>query len=157
MRALLSLVVMLVIAACSASPEGESRMPRQSTEQVSTDPALVSAALRFGGIVLPQAGTVLGVQHDRGVDERYRMVVRLPGDAVAELLNGSGFAGQLVADAGPFPESVDGFHLGVAADPETLSDSLPPGAGRTSTVFREIVVDRSAPDAPVAHLWLFTT
>lgn len=170
MRTVSLLVVLLAAtAACSAlerapgrTPESvlegdQSRMTQRPSGGVTTDPVTISAALQFGGIVLPPSALVLGVQHDSGIDERYRMAVRLAGDEVPELLAGSGFAAPLAADAGPFPASVAGFDLSTAQNTQAASDSLAPGAGRLSTVFREIVVDHSSPAAPVVHLWLFTT
>jgi hypothetical protein len=148
----------MLTVACSATPDGgENRMPRQPAEQVTTDPAVVAAALEFGGIVLPASASVLGVQYDRGVDERYRVVIRVAADGVSELLSGSGFVGPLVPDAGPFQASVDGFDLATTTAVESATDSVPPGADRPGTVFRELAVDRSTPAEPVVHLWLFTT
>lgn len=148
---------LMLVAACTAgSGEGGVRVTESERQTVGADPAVVSAALEFGGIVLPASATVLGVQHDRGVDERYRVVLRLPEGDVAGLLSGSGFAAAPVADTGPFPATVDGFELEASAGTEAVSDSVSPGDGRAGTVFREVVVDRAGTE-PVIHLWLFTT
>jgi len=117
-------------------------------------PATADEALAFGGIFLSTSGKVLGVQHDSGIDQRYRVVLSLPAGEVDRLLTSSKFTSPLTLDSGPFQESVDGFDLSKAKSVRAGEDSLQVG-GRT--VFRQVAVDESDPAASVVHLWLFTT
>jgi hypothetical protein len=52
---------------------------------------------------------------------------------------------------------VDGFDLSGATSVESVEDSLPPGEGRTRTVFRQVSIDRTDPAKSLVHFWLFTT
>jgi hypothetical protein len=127
------------------------------SQSPSSAPATADAALKFGGIVPPPSAKVLGVQHDKGMDERYRVVLSVdPGEA-GTLLSASGFTAPLTPDAGPFQASVDGFDLTKATDVVSAEDSLPPSGDRGHTVFRQVAVDRSDPAKSIVHLWMFTT
>ncbi len=132
-------------------------MSQSGSSDVTTDEATTDEALRFGGIVLPSSATVLGVQHDKGLDQRYRLAIRVDSNSIETLLSGSGFTTSLEPDSGPFMAPVDGFDLATAATVSSTSDTLAPHSERTSTVFRRVAVDYSDPAAPVVHLWLFTT
>ena len=131
-------------------------MTRQPTTQSSPDPETVTTALQFGGITLPSSATVLAVAHDSGIDERYRLVAKLTAADLQRFLTESGFTTPLSASGGPFQDPIDGYDL-PATGVESASDSLAPADGRTSTVFRELAVDRRNVDQPVVHLWLYTT
>ncbi len=124
---------------------------------VTTDPAVIDEALRYGGIALPPSARVLGVQHDKGIDQRYRLAIGIDPNSVETLLSGSGFNTPLEPDPGPFMAPVDGFDLATATTVSSTDDTLAPQGERTSTVFRRVAVDRSDPAQPVVHLWLFTT
>jgi hypothetical protein len=152
-RVVLLALATLLLAACSPTPNREDRMSPSPT----TDQATTAEALRFGGIAAPPSAKVLGVQHDRGIDERYRVVMSVsPGDVTA-LLSGSGFTAKPQPDSPPYQASVDGHDLSEATSVESVEDSLPPGDGRTRTVFRQVSIDRTDPAKPLVHLWLFTT
>jgi hypothetical protein len=132
-------------------------MAQSGANGATTDPVAIEEALRFGGIVLPSSARVLGVQHDKGIDRRYRIAIGLDADSVETLLSGSGFSTPLEPDPGPFMAPIDGFDLTKAGAVSATSDSLAPTDERPSTVFRQVAVDRSDPASPVVHLWLFTT
>lgn len=151
MRLLLPvLLAVMLMAGCSSTPEQENRVPPETPS--------TQDALKFGGIVLPASAEVLGVAHDAGVDERYRMALRMPSGDVAALLSASKFTAPLTPDPGPYTqEPVQGFDLGKATDVVAADDSLPPGGDRKQTVFRQVLVDRTDPATATVHLWLFTT
>lgn len=132
-------------------------MRQSGSTGVTTDQAVIDEALRFGGIVLPPSARVLGVQYDKGIDQRYRLAVGIEPNSVETLLSGSGFTTALEPDPGPFMAPVEGFDLATATAVSSTSDTLAPHGERTSTVFRRVAVDRSDPADPVVHLWLFTT
>ena len=132
-------------------------MRQSEPTEVTTDHAVIDEALSFGGIVLPPSARVLAVQHDKGIDQRYRLAIGIDPDSVETLLSGSGFVTPLEPDPGPFMASVDGFDLTTATTVSSTSDTLAPQGERTSTVFRRVAVNRSEPMEPVVHLWLFTT
>lgn len=132
-------------------------MPQSDPTGVTTDPATVDEALRFGGIVLPPSAQVLGVEHEKGIDELYLIAIAIDPDAVEELLSGSGLTAALEAGPGTVMAPVDGLDLETATDVSSTRDTLAPEGERTSTVFRRVAVDRSDPATPVVHLWLFTT
>lgn len=122
-----------------------------------TDQTVIDEALRFGGIVLPTSAKVLGVQHDKGIDQRYRLAIEIDPDSLPMLLSGSRFTTPLEPDTGPFMEPIAGFDLKAATTVSSVDDSLAPDGERTSTVFRRVAVDRSDPAKSVVHMWLFTT
>ncbi len=132
-------------------------MGQSGSSEVTTDEAAIDEALRFGGITLPPSATVVGVQHDKGLDQRYRLAIRTDPQSVGTLLSRSGFTTPLEPDPGPFMAPVEGFDLTTAPTVSSTSDTLAPQGERTSTVFRRVAVDHSDPTAPVVHLWLFTT
>lgn len=132
-------------------------MSHSGVTGATTDSATITEALQFGGIVLPPSVQVLGVQHDKGIDQRYRLAIAAVPDSVDVLLSESGFIAPLEADPGPFMAPVDGFDLTSATAVSATSDTLAPQGERTSTVFRRVAVDRSDPTKPIVHLWLFTT
>ncbi len=132
-------------------------MRQSGSTGVTTDQVVIDEALRFGGITLPPAARVLGVQHDKGIDQRYRLAIRIDPNAVETLLSGSGFTTPLEPDPGPFMTPVEGFDLTTATTVSSANDTLAPRGERTSTVFRRVAVDRSNPTIPIVHLWLFTT
>lgn len=132
-------------------------MRQTGSSGVTTDQAVIDEALRFGGIVLPPSARVLGVQHDKGIDQRYRLAIGIDPNAVETLLSGSGFTTPLEPDPGPFKAPADGFGLTAATAVSSTNDTLAPQGERTSTVFRRVAVDHSDPAKPVVHLWLFTT
>lgn len=66
-------------------------MRQSGSTGVTTDQAVTDEALRFGGIVLPPSARVLGVQHDKGIDQRYRLAIGINPNAVETLLSGSRF------------------------------------------------------------------
>jgi hypothetical protein len=152
-RAVLLMLATVLLAACSPAPNREDRMSPSPT----TDQATTAEALRFGGIVAPPSAKVLGVQHDQGIDERYRVVMSVSPDDVATLLSGSGFTARPQPDSPPYQASVDGYDLSKATSVESAEDSLPPGDGRTRTIFRQVSIDHTDPANPVVHFWLFTT
>lgn len=154
---MLTLGVAATPTACTAEPGQEDRMRQPGSTGVTTDQAVIDEAMRFGGIVLPPSARVLGVQHDKGIDQRYRLALRIDPNSVETLLSGSGFTTPLEPDPGPFMAPVDGFDLTTAATVSSTSDMLAPQGERASTVFRRVVVDRSNAAEPVVHLWLFTT
>lgn len=151
MRTLLTaLIAALLMAGCTTAPDRENGMPPQSPS--------ADEAQKFGGIVPPASAKVLGVAHDAGIDERYRLVLGMPPGDVANLLSASGFTAPLVPDAGPYNDDfVTGFDLSKASDVVATEDSLGPSGGRKQTVFRKVLVDRTDPASSVVHLWLFTT
>ncbi|MCG8914595.1 hypothetical protein L6E12_02145 [Actinokineospora sp. PR83] len=54
---------------------------REDTTRVGTstgDRATVGGALELGEIMLPPGAEMAGVSHDRGIDERYVLAIRLP-------------------------------------------------------------------------------
>lgn len=132
-------------------------MHQSGSTGVTTDQAVIDEALRFGGIALPPSAKVQGVQHDKGIDQRYRLAIGIDSDSVETLLFGSGFTTPLEPDPGPFMAPVDGFDLTTATTVSSTSDTLAPQGERTSTVFRRVAVDRSDPAEPLIHMWLFTT
>lgn len=132
-------------------------MPQPGSTGVTTDQAMIDEAVRFGGIVLPISAKVLGVQHDKGIDESYRLVIEIDSNSLQTLLSGSGFTTPLEPDPGPFMQPIKGFDLQAATAVSSVNDSLAPDGERTSTVFRHVAVDRSDPAKPVVHMWLFTT
>ena len=132
-------------------------MRHSGSTGVTTDQAVIDEALRFGGIALPPSAKVLGVQYDKGIDQRYRLAIGIDPNSVETLLSGSEFTTPLEPDPGPFMAPVDGFDLTTAITVSSTSDTLAPQGERTSTVFRRVAVDRSDPAEPVVHLWLFTT
>ncbi|MGH3912027.1 MAG: hypothetical protein ACRDTC_01245 [Pseudonocardiaceae bacterium] len=132
-------------------------MSHSGVTGATTDPATITEALQFGGVVLPPSVHVLGAQHDKGIDQRYRLAISAVPDSVDALLSESGFSTPLAADLGPFMAPVDGFVLTSTTAVSSTSDTLAPQGERTSTVFRRVAVDRSDPTKPVVHLWLFTT
>jgi len=73
------------------------------------------------------------------------------------LLSGSGFTARPQPDSPPYQASVDGYDLSKATSVESTEDSLPPGDGRTRTVFRQVCIDHTDPANPMVHFWLFTT
>ncbi len=154
---MLTLGVVATITACGTEPGQEDRMRPSEPTEVTTDHAVIDEALSFGGIVLPPSARVLAVQHDKGIDQRYRLAIGIDPDSVETLLSGSGFVTPLEPDPGPFMASVDGFDLTTATTVSSTSDTLAPQGERTSTVFRRVAVNRSEPMEPVVHLWLFTT
>jgi hypothetical protein len=131
-------------------------MSQPGSTRVTTDQATAEEALRFGDIVQPPSAKILGVQLDKGINERYRLVIEVHPDDVQELLSRSGFNAPLVPDSGPFMEPVAGFNLKAATAVLSAEDSLPPNNGRRKTVFRRVAVDRSNPSKSIVHLWLFT-
>jgi hypothetical protein len=150
MKTLLTLLLAgCLVTACSTTPPQENRM-----SQSQSAPATAEEALRFGGISLPPSGKVLGSQHDKGIDERYRVVFSIPAGDVEKLLAGSKFVTPLDPDAGPFQGSVDGFELSKAKSVRSGEDNVQVGG---HTVFRQVAVDESDPATSVVHLWLFTT
>ena len=132
-------------------------MRQSGSTGVTTDQAAIDEALRFGGITLPPSARVLGVQYDKGIDQRYRLAIGIDPNSVETLLSKSGFTTPLEPDPGPFMAPVDGFDLTTATTVSSTSNTLAPQGERTSTVFRRIAVDRSNPAEPVVHVWLFTT
>ncbi|HEY8371414.1 MAG TPA: hypothetical protein VIL00_01595 [Pseudonocardiaceae bacterium] len=150
------LVAGLVVTGCGGGP-GQADTTAQRQDTPTADPALVDEALRFGGIVLPPSAQVLGVHHERGPDQLYRLVLRVDADELPTLLAASQFTTQLTAGATPLPHPIDGFELDGTKTLRSGKDSLPPGDGRTHLVFREIVIDETDPASPLVHLWLFTT
>jgi len=159
-RRIIAAVLILGVAAitaCGTEPGREDRMRQPGSTEVTTDPAAIEEALQFGGIVLPPSARVLGVQHDKGIDQRYRLAIGIDPQSVEALLSGSGFATPLEPDPGPFMAPVDGFGLTTSATVSSTSDTLAPQGERTRTVFRRMALDRSDPAEPVVHLWLFTT
>lgn len=150
MRSLIALLALaLLVAACSTTPPREDRM----SQTPSTAPA-PDEALRFGGISLPPSGEVFQVRQDRGIDQRYRLVVGVAAEEVPDLLSGSGFTAALAPDAGPFQDTIEGFDLTAAKSVKSVEDSKQVD-GRT--VFRHVAVDESDPATSVVHMWLFTT
>ena len=154
---MLTLGVAATITACGTEPGQEDRMRQSEPTEVTTDHAVIDEALSFGGIVLPPSARVLAVQHDKGIDQRYRLAIGIDPDSVETLLSGSGFTTPLEPDPGPFMAPVDGFDLTTATTVSSTSDTLAPQGERTSTVFRRVAVNQSEPMEPVVHLWLFTT
>jgi hypothetical protein len=150
-------LVGMPVAACTDTPDQEDSRMSQSHSSPVTDQAAADEALRFGGIVAPPSAKVLGVQSDKGIDQRYRIVLRIPPSDVPMLLAASHFTVQLVPDAGPFQSSVSGLDLTMATSVRSGEDSIPPGDGRSQTVFRQIAIDESDPTISTVHLWLFTT
>lgn len=155
--AMLVLGIAVTTTACGTESGQEDRMRQSGSTGVTTDQAVIDEALRFGGIVLPPSARVLGVQHDKGIDQRYRLAIGIDPNAVETLLSGSGFTTPLAPDPGPFMAPADGFDLTTATAVSSTNDTLAPQGDRTSTVFRRVAVDRSNPAKPVVHLWLFTT
>lgn len=132
-------------------------MTQSGSDGATAEPATIEDALRFGGIVLPSSARVLGVQHDKGIDQRYRLAIGLDSSSVETLLSGSGFSAPLEPDPGPFMAPIDGFDLTKASAVSATNDTLAPTEERPNTVFRQVAVDYSDPASPVVHLWLFTT
>lgn len=132
-------------------------MTQSGVTGVTTDQAMIDDAIRFGGVVLPTSAKVLGVQHDKGIDQRYRLAIEINSDSLQSLLSGSGFITPLEPDSGPFMQPIEGFDLKAATAVSSATDSLAPDGERTSTVFRQVAVDSSDPAKPVVHMWLFTT
>lgn len=154
---MLMLGVAATTTACGTEPGQEDRMRHSGSTGVRTDQAMIDEALRFGGIALPPSARVLGVQYDKGIDQRYRLAIRIDPNSVETLLSRSGFTTPLEPDPGPFMAPVEGFDLTTATTVSSTNDTLAPQGERTSTVFRRVAVDRSNPKEPVVHLWLFTT
>jgi hypothetical protein len=154
---MLTLGIAATTTACGTEPGQENRMRQSGSTGVTTDQAVIDEALRFGGITLPPSARVLGVQYDKGIDQRYRLAIWIEPNSVETLLSGSGFTTPLEPDPGPFMAPVDGFDLTTATTVSSTSDTLAPQGERTSTVFRRVAVDRSDPAESVVHLWLFTT
>lgn len=132
-------------------------MSQSGSTQATTDQATVDEALRFGGIVLSPSAKILGVQFDKGIDERYRLAIEANPEDVQALLSRSGFNAPLVPDSGPFMEPVDGFDLNAAAAVFSTEDSLPSSSERPNMVFRRVAVDHGNPAKSMVYLWLFTT
>ncbi len=132
-------------------------MRQPGSTEVTTDPATIEEALRFGGIALPPSARVLGVQHDKGIDQRYRLAIGIDPQSVEALLSESRFTTPPEPDPGPFMAPVDGFDLAASTTVSSISDTLAPQGERTSTVFRRVAIDRRDPAEPIVHLWLFTT
>jgi hypothetical protein len=154
---MLTLGVAATTTACGTEPGQEDRMRHSGSTGVTTDQAVIDEALRFGGITLPPSARVLGVQYDKGIDQRYRLAIGIDPNSVETLLSRSGFTTPLEPDPGPFMAPVDGFDLTTATTVSSTSNTLAPQGERSSTVFRRVAVDRSDPAEPVVHVWLFTT
>lgn len=154
---MLTLGLAVTSTACGSEAGQEDRMRQSGSSGVTTDQVVIDEAFRFGGIVLPPSARVLGVQHDKGIDQRYRLAIGIDPNAVETLLAGSGFTTPVEPDPGPFMAPVDGFDLTTATTVSSTNDTLTPQGERTNTVFRRVAVDRSDPAKPVVHLWLFTT
>lgn len=131
-------------------------MSQSGSTRATRDQATIDEALQFGGIVLPPSAKVLGVQVDKGIDERYRLAIEVDPNTVQPLLSYSGFNAPLVPDSGPFMEPVTGFDLKAATVVFSTEDSLPAGSGRRNMVFRRVAVDRSNPKKSIVYMWLFT-
>lgn len=118
-------------------------------------PPAVGEALAFSGIVVPPGAEVLGADASNGIDSFYQVAVAADAGAVERLLADSQFRAPLEpgreVSYEPLPQ------VPVGADFASASDELPPGPGRPSTVFRELLVDRSDPARTVVHVWAFTT
>lgn len=154
---MLTFGIMATTTACGTKPGQEDRMGQSGSTGVTADQAVIDEALGFGAIALPPSAIVLGVQYDKGIDQRYRLAIGIDPDSVETLLSGSGFTAPLEPDPGPFMAPIDGFDLKTATNVSSISDTLVPQSKRTSTVFRRVAVDRSDPAEPVVHVWLFTT
>jgi hypothetical protein len=155
--ALAAVVAVMTTMACGPTSNQRGGMSQRGSSAPAPDQADISEALTFGGIVLPPSAKVLGVQHDQGIDQRYRLVISLdPGDVDA-ILTGSGFTTALQPDPGPYPESVDGFTLDGATNVTSAEDNLPASGQRKRNVFRQVAIDDSDPAKPIAHWWVFTT
>lgn len=154
LRLLGSLLVVSLLTACSTTPPRETRESGESRDgRTSPSAPAPEEALRFGGISVPASGKVLGTQYDRGIDERYRVVVGLPAGDVTALLSASQFKTALTPHTGPLPDSVDGFDLTKAKSLRAGEDSR---HVEGHTVYRRVTVDDSDPATAVVHLSLFT-
>jgi hypothetical protein len=98
--------------------------------------------------VLPPTATVLAVQGDRGIDQLYRLAVRVDPGAVAELLSGSSFTTSLERGRRVFMPPLPGFDPDNGREIASAHDTLPAGEGRARPVNREILVDHSIPAQP---------
>jgi len=158
LRMIVAVMLALCVApACESEAHQEGRMTESGITGVTTDQSLINEALRFGGIVLPTSARALGVQYDKGIDQRYRLVIEIDPDSLQALLSGSGFTTPLEPDPGPFMEPIEGFGLETATTVSSIDDRLAPDGQRTSTVFRRVAVDRSDRTKAIVHMWLFTT
>ncbi|MDA3646783.1 hypothetical protein LZ318_41255 [Saccharopolyspora indica] len=118
-------------------------------------PPTVGEALAFSGVVVPPGGEVLGVDASGGIDSFYKVAVAVDAGAVERLLADSQFRASLQPGRKVTYEPLPQAPIGT--DFASASDELPPGPGRPNRVFRELLVDRSAPARPVLHVWAFTT
>lgn len=150
-------VAVLSTTACGPTSNQEGGMPQRGSSAPAPDQTTIADALSFSGIVLPASATVVGAQHDRGIDERYRLAIRLNPADIDPLLTGSGFTTALLPDPGPYQQPVDGYTLDGATNVTSAEDNLPAGGDRKRSVFRHVALDRSDPDNPVMYWWIFTT
>lgn len=149
LRCLVAALLVAGVAMISGCAGGEAR------EDHPPDAAHVNDALAFSGIAMPPGTRVLGVDGEHGLDQMYKLAVSVDAQAVDRMLTDSGLTVALVPGRQPSQPPVDGVALGSVV--ASASDELPPGPGRESTVFREILVDRTDPAKPVVHVWAHTT
>ncbi|HLV58074.1 MAG: hypothetical protein FWJ87_15905 [Micromonosporaceae bacterium] len=141
------------LVACDSGPGREGDVGNGAEP----DQALVEEALEFGRIVLPPSAVVLGAETEKGIDLLYCLAVRVaPGD-VDRMLSDSGFTAELEPGRQVFMPTVAGVELGNADRIASAQDTIRSGNGAERYVSRVVLVDRTDPDAPVVHLWLFTT
>jgi hypothetical protein len=151
--ALATLTVGASLAACGQEP-GDAG---PSDGGARSDQAMLTEALEFGRIVLAPSGVVLGIGTEQGMDTLYQLAVQVePGD-VEHMLSQSDFTEELQPGRQVFMPTVEGVDVGDVDYIASAQDSVRSGDGTGRTVFRDILVDRSDPAAPVVHLWLFTT
>ncbi len=151
------LALTLAVTACGADPDTETRLPRNSPSGSATNDNLAAEALSFGGIVLPPAAKVIGVDYNKGIDLIYRVAIEIDSGSVDTLLSASQFTTPLEQGRKVFMPALDGFDPDNGSDIASAQDRLPPQGERKYYAAREILVDRTNPVKPVVHLWLFTT
>ena len=85
------------------------------------------------------------------------LAVRVDAGSVDALLSGSRFVAQLQPGRRVFIPPVEGFEPNAGNDIASAQDRLAPQGERRNAVTREVLVNRSAADGPVVHIWLYTT
>jgi len=121
------------------------------------DQATTEEAMRFSGIVLPSTAQVLGIEHNKGIDQIYKLAIAVDRDSIATLLENSDFTKPLQPGRRVFLAPVEGFGPITSTDVASAQDRLESADGKGPTVTRDILVDRGDLDRPVIHIWAYTT
>src|SRR5690606_10936831 len=121
------------------------------------DEERVEEALEFGRIVLPSSAVILGIEIDDGLDTLHLLAIRREPGGVDRMLSDSRFTADLEPGRLDSMPTVAGVELGDVDRIASAQDTIRSGGGAGLWAHREVLVDRTDPEAPVVHLWLFTT